>query len=170
MAYSFDGIDWEMSTMPGNESWASVAYGNGRFVAVAFNSMAAACSDDGINWLPSTLPISAHWESVKYENGYFIATASNSDDIAYSTDGTDWRITTLPFSSNWDSIAYGNGIFVIVGVPSDALWSYNLIDWEMMPMPNNANNAIIYANNTFVAVANGDRAVYWIPFTGLAFA
>jgi hypothetical protein len=170
MVYSFNGIDWETSTMPGSESWASVAYGNGRFVAVAFNSTAAACSDDGINWLPSTLPISAYWESVKYENGYFIATASNSDDIAYSTDGTDWQIVTLPFSSNWDSIAYGNGIFVIVGVPFDALWSYNLIDWEMMPMPNNANNAIIYANNTFVAVASGDRAAYWIPFTGLAFA
>ena len=42
--------------LPVSANWYSVCYGNGKFVAVAYNSTIAAYSTDGINWTQTTLP------------------------------------------------------------------------------------------------------------------
>ena len=57
-AYSTDGINWELATLPSYQRWYSVTYGNGKFVAVASHSNAAAYSTDGINWELVTIPSS----------------------------------------------------------------------------------------------------------------
>lgn len=44
-AYSTDGVNWIQTTLPANADWRSVAYGGGKFVAVAQSSNIAACSD-----------------------------------------------------------------------------------------------------------------------------
>ena len=49
-AYSDDGINWTLGTMPSIQFWQSICYGNGRFVAIASSSNIAAYSDDGIVW------------------------------------------------------------------------------------------------------------------------
>ena len=114
------GLEFKESTLPSSASWSSIAYGNGKFVAVTGNSDTAAYSTDGIIWVAVTLPSSASWSSVAYGNGKFVAVASRSDAAAYSTDGVTWTAVTLPSSASWSSVAYGNRKFVAVASRSDA--------------------------------------------------
>ena len=55
---------WESSDMPASESWFSVCYGAGKFVAVGGSDDRAAYSKDGINWTLTTLPPNKTWLSV----------------------------------------------------------------------------------------------------------
>ena len=101
--------------LPSSYIWNSVAYGGGKFVAVAGNSNAAAYSTDGFSWTETTLPSSLNWRSVAYGNGRFVAIANNSRSIVYSSDGISWTLeqNALPADSFY-SIAYGDGKFVSV--------------------------------------------------------
>ena len=64
-------------------AWYSVCNGNGKFVAVAWNSSNAGYSYDGINW--NTTPInSAYWYSVCYGNGKFVAVNGSNSISGYS--------------------------------------------------------------------------------------
>ena len=47
-AYSTDGVTWTAATLPSSGYWYSVAYGGGKFVAVAYNSNKAAYSQYSI--------------------------------------------------------------------------------------------------------------------------
>ena len=120
-----DLLQFFQSTLPSSQSWSSVAYGNGAFVAVATGSAAAAYSTDGgVSWTASTLPYSASWISVAYGNGAFVAVANGSAAAAYSTDGGHtWTASTLPSSQSWRSVAYGNGAFVAVTFGSAAAYT-----------------------------------------------
>lgn len=124
-AYSLDyGKTWTSTTLPSTQSWSSVAFGNGVFVAVSgegyaqtgsLSSNAAAYSTDGgKTWIASTLPSSQIWSSVAYGDGVFIAVSSNGTAAAYSTDnGETWTASTLPFSGSGSScVCYGAGSFV----------------------------------------------------------
>ena len=116
------GKDWWEITLPSSVSWYSVTYGNGKFVAVAYDSDKAAYSTDGITWTLATLPSSAYWRSVTYGDGKFVAVAGgiNYDNrVAYSEDGITWTLATLPSSVGWYSVTYGNGKFVAVASNSD---------------------------------------------------
>jgi hypothetical protein len=62
--------------MPATLNWASIAFGNGTWVAVGGPSSVSAISADGINWTKVTLPKSANWTSVAYGNGQFLMTSS----------------------------------------------------------------------------------------------
>ena len=48
-----------LRVMPSSAAWSSVTYGNGRFVAVANGTTAAAYSTDGIKWTAARMPSSA---------------------------------------------------------------------------------------------------------------
>ncbi len=54
-AYSTDGINWTLTTLPAEAKWQSVCYGNGKIMAVAKDSNTAAYSKDGIDWTQATL-------------------------------------------------------------------------------------------------------------------
>ena len=104
-----------------------MAYGDGVFVAVSFDSSDAAYSTDGgQTWTASTLPSSEDWYGVAYGDGVFVAVSFDSSNAAYSTDGGQtWTAsTTLPTSSeNWFDVAYGNGVFVAVSNSDVAAYS-----------------------------------------------
>lgn len=109
-----DGSSWTARTIP-TGNWASVAYGNGVFVAVAdgVGSTTAATSPDGINWTQRTMPVGAWWISITFGNGLFVAVASSSSTIAAtSPDGINWTERTLPNTTFWYTLTYGNGVFV----------------------------------------------------------
>lgn len=50
MSYSRDGITWHTANLPTPAIWTGVAYGGGRFVAIAANTNMLAYSTDGIHW------------------------------------------------------------------------------------------------------------------------
>lgn len=111
-ATSTDGINWTSRTMPVSERWSAIAYGNGRYVAIAggpLNSNVAAHSTDGITWTQSTLPQSTSWTSIAYGNGVFVA-ASRGTIAATSPDGVTWTERTLPSGNGggWSSLVYGD--------------------------------------------------------------
>ena len=150
--------------MPSYARWFSVIYGNGKFVAVAYNSNQTAYSEDGINWTLTTIPSSANWYSVTYGNGKFVAVANGSNQTTYSEDGVNWTTSTMPSSANWHSVTYGNGKFVAVANNSDqAAYSEDGINWTLATtIPIKANwHSVTYGNGKFVAVAqNSDKATY----------
>ena len=53
-------------TLPSSAGWYGVTYGNGKFVAVAYDSDKTAYSTDGINWTAATMPSSSGWYDITY--------------------------------------------------------------------------------------------------------
>ena len=130
-ASSTDGVNWTHGTIPENPNgptvyWKGVAYGKGKFVAVAGSSdnNHAATSADGINWTGATLPSTAQWSDITYGNGTFVATSDGAGQYAYlgygvnfscsSQDGVNWVSRSMGTYAAWRSIAYGNNRFVTV--------------------------------------------------------
>ena len=143
-----------MVTLPASAEWRSVCYGNGKFVAVAYNSNAVVYSTDGINWTRTTLPASTRWRSVCYGNGKFVVVAQDSNAVVYSTDGITWTRTTLPASASWRSVCYGNGKFVAVAFDNTiAAYSIDGITWTQTTLPSSAYwYSVCYGDGKFVAV------------------
>jgi hypothetical protein len=114
ISYSQDlGNTWNR-TLVSSLRITSIAYGGGKFVAVASNTNKIAYSEDGINWSEQTvMPISASWTDITYGNGKFVAIASGTDKAVYSTDGINWKLLNFEISSTWYRIATNdNGIFL----------------------------------------------------------
>ena len=154
-------------TMPSVAYWQSVAYGNGKFVAIAYASNIVAYSSDGINWTRSTLSsvaVNLNWRSVTYGDGKFVAIAYGSIAVAYSSDGINWtRSNTLSINQYWQSITYGDGKFVAIAYRTDiAVYSSDGINWTQSTLPSSMLlQSIAYGNGKFVAVPdNSSTAVY----------
>jgi hypothetical protein len=176
-AYSTNGITWTQATLPTSANWISVAYGDGKFVAVAggsYGSATAAHSTDAITWTLSTLPSNSGWQSVAYGDGKFVVVGFNLDVAAYSTNGIAWTETTLPSNNAWVSVTYGDGKFV--AFPSygsiSAAYSTNGIAWTETTLPDGANwKSVAYGDGGFAVVSASDKAAYstngitWIQTT-----
>ena len=150
-------------TLLSSKNWQSVKYCNGKFIALAYNSNIAVCSEDGITWTEIALPRTAGWTSVTYGNGKFVAVATSSDVAAYSEDGITWHKTNKLPNKQWWSVTYGNGKFVAVAQSSDvAIYSEDGITWAETTMPQGIRwQSVTYGNGKFVAVAyDSDIAAY----------
>jgi hypothetical protein len=129
-----DPTKWYAGATLPSKTWASIAYGNGRFVALA--SDGTVCYT--INWqtnawttTPSNAanntwttvannPLYANgvttWSRIRYGQGLFIA-ISNTQAVATSPDGLNWTYyaTGMSSSSNWLGLAFGNPIDTTLG-------------------------------------------------------
>src|SRR5690606_5527398 len=77
-------------------SWTSVTYGNGLFVAVAYDGTnRVMTSPDGITWTSRSAPEANVWYSVTYGNGLF---------VAVSTSGTN-RVMTSPVEKSYYAVS-----------------------------------------------------------------
>lgn len=161
----WDTLGWKQNTLPAQDSWRSVAYGNGKFVAIVRYSTNGAYSTDGINWNIMTMPADKYWHSVTYGDGKFVAVVYNSSVGAYSTDGINWTEMTMPASVRWTSVAHGDGKYVAVASSSNSsigACSTDGITWMEMAMPANTYSCAAYGNGKFVAVAyNSTNGAYW---------
>lgn len=76
-----DGVTWTSRTPAANRTWKAVAYGDGRFVAVAASGTndRAMTSTDGQTWAAgNTTNANQSWYGVAFGNGTFAAVAINS--------------------------------------------------------------------------------------------
>lgn len=128
--YSTDNAaTWTDGTGVVLNSWKSVAYGNGRFVAVALNSSTADAtklamySDDGIAWTPVTTPGNRNWQQVHYipTHNIFVAVGTNVTDpvshtimVSYDNAVTWELVSTLPNLITAPSFAFGQDRMVTV--------------------------------------------------------
>jgi hypothetical protein len=149
---------WVGTTLPSSAPWNSIAFGNGMFVAVAQDGVAAS-SPDGINWTQRSLPAGNVSWSVCYGTGLFVAVAANSTMAATSPDGITWTQRVLPGNPGWSAVAYGNGMFVAVATPGMAAASSpDGITWTVRSLPASGFwSSVTYGNGLFVAVSNGNN-------------
>lgn len=147
---------WKQNTLPANRKWNRVTYGDGKYVAVAFDSDKGAYSTDGITWTEMSMPANRRWFGVAYGDGKFVAVASTIDKGAYSTDGITWTEMTLPASQRWECLTYGGGKFVTVAVNSMyGAYSTDGITWTQMTLPEKKDwSNVTYGDGKFVAVSN----------------
>ena len=160
------GIDWT-SRAAADNSWQSVAYGNGLFVAVSSGGVTSGqimTSPDGITWTPRTSAAASSWTSVTYGDGLFVAVASSSSSgaarVMTSPDGVSWtaRTTGVPDGCIWKGVTHGNNLFVAVAVycsTQRVMTSPDGINWTGRASGVAANtwSKVTYGNGTFVAVA-----------------
>jgi hypothetical protein len=72
---SSDGVNWMATALEVDNTWKSVTYGNGLFVAVSADGSGnqVMTSPDGINWTSRASAVDNSWQSVTYGNGIFVA-------------------------------------------------------------------------------------------------
>ncbi|MEM9460401.1 MAG: hypothetical protein AAGF11_39885 [Myxococcota bacterium] len=84
-AYSEDGWGWINRPDPEEgANYLSIAYGDGRFVAVGASSMAT--STDGQTWTTTPLP-GSKLEAIAYGNGQFLAVGEEGGRVMLTRDG-----------------------------------------------------------------------------------
>jgi hypothetical protein len=126
--FSEDGQTWTDISDIVDSNWQDVAFGNGRYVAVARDGTTRfAYSDDGFNWvsLSTALDIYA-WGRVEFGNGLFLATNNGGTGrTATSTDGINWVLGTTVSGLGDSYLRFINNKFW--GNGSSAVFSTNVI-------------------------------------------
>ena len=173
-AYSTDGITWTETVMPYDQIWSSVAYGDGKFVAVSEGPVqGAAYSTDGITWIGTSMPSQAAWSALAYGDGKFVAATGNTDTAAYSTDGINWTASTTSSQNGFNQMAYGNGKFVAIrGFSNTAAYSTDGITWTASTLPSSGTwKGLAYGNGKFIvtrefstAAAYSTDGITWTAF------
>lgn len=115
-------------SLPASRSWCSVAYGNGRFVAIAgkhpesyysvtATNKGAYSTDGGTTWTETTMTSSnVTWNKIDYFKGKFIASNQNyyTDGLYYSSDGGEtWNKCTITgnfFSGTFQQICHSDDV------------------------------------------------------------
>ena len=167
-AYSTDGgITWSATTLPdiGDSTfnqWVDVAYGAGKFVAVANSGNYAAVGEynsltDTWTWNAEIMDViddssTKDWRSITYGNNRFVA-VSGTGEVAYSFNGTFWYPSTMPSQDgstahDWKMIRYGQGIFFAVGDTGQRVIG------DDIPVDDTSNFA-----------ATSEDGVLWVPRT-----
>lgn len=163
--YSYDGINWEMTTVPVEALYNSVTYGNGVYIGICQGSVdddlldnadvkTAIYSTDGINWQEIMLPTAQKWVDVCYGDNGFVA-ISVQGEVAYSVDGIEWESYDLPVTAIMAfAVTHGDGKFVSVS-PSYVAYSTDGVSWRMTNTSvSDLINQVCYGNGIFVAVGS----------------
>ncbi len=107
-------IEGKIMAVVGTNDWRSIAYGNGKYVAVGLGGYSTT-STDGVNWTTPKQIMSKDIYSIQYGNGVFVTCGGIK--IAYSVNGDDWTLITPPnitFGNIYfQDVAYKNGTFVV---------------------------------------------------------
>lgn len=167
---------WVSTDVPEGNSWFSVAYGNGKFVACSNDGTNRIMySFDGIEWFAASAARNNGWYSITFGNNKFVAVAyEGTNRVQYSTDGILWTIANGAAQNSWVSVTYGNGIFVAISNDGDnrVMYSADGINWQLAnPVEDHPWGNVCYGNGRFVAVARGgtnsvmwsDNGVDWNP-------
>ena len=110
--------DWSAVAAAEQNSWQSVAYGNGVWIAVAGDgtNYVMRSTNNGVTWSAVAAAEQNLWRSVAYGNGVWIAVALfGTNRVMRSTnDGVTWSAIAAAEANDWRSVDYGNGVWVTV--------------------------------------------------------
>lgn len=150
---------WAVSSLPASSTWDDVAYGEGRFLAVGYGSIARSM-DNGKTWSSVTQQAINDARSIAYGNGVFVA--AGFGEAAFSTDsGTTWTESEVP-KGNWSAICYGGGKFVAIDTASGSSRAIYSADsgktWRETTISSGlVMLSICYGNGKFVVVGNQEE-------------
>lgn len=131
---SDDGINWTARTPANGNHWNYLAYGNGRFVALAENGVMS--SPNGITWTAHAVPSALNgWHGLAFGNGRFVAVAErvDSENIMYSDDGMTWHLAPAPAwaatDGHYRGVTYGGGQFLVIASSQNSFLSTDGVNW-----------------------------------------
>jgi len=105
-----EGATWSLCTgLDAGETYVSLCYGNGIWVACAASSFAV--SADGMTWTPYY--VDHDLKDIIYHNGYFFGFSSSAGALKKSSDGINW--TSVPLLYGTPS---GGGLFPMYNIDS----------------------------------------------------
>ena len=164
------GTTWTSRTAATSNSWRSIAYGNGRFVAVSNTGTGTRVmsSTDGVTWSTTSTGVpDGNFSDVTWDGTNFIAVTNSSqtsttDRAITSTDGINWTSRSFPVARNMQAVTCSNSICVAVannGTAGTAGRAMSSADhgatWTArFPAADNSWFGVAYGNGTFVAVSN----------------
>ena len=168
-AYSTDGLIWNQISMPSGYEFEAIQYGNGKFVAFAYDVpvLVTAYSTDGITWtltIEDTINFTPYL--VAYGNNTFVGLRSPSGLIAgsaiSSTDGITWTESIMP-TYYWTQLAYGDGkFFALSSIAGVGAYSTDGITWTQTDLPalNISWRSMTYGSGKFVVVGDSGQSIY----------
>ena len=156
-----DGTSWTAVEAAEANSWLSVAYGNGVWVAVSYDgtNKVMRSTEDGATWTAIASAEANEWRSVAYGNGVWVAVArTGTNRVMRSTDdGENWTAHAAAESNTWEYVAYGNGVWVAVadGGTNQVMRSTDDGENWTAHAATEANNwfSVAYGNGVWVAVS-----------------
>ena len=111
------GVTWTTRTSAADNTWNSVAWGNGMFVAVAGSGAGnrVMTSPDGITWTARTSAANNSWNSVTWGGRAgeetFVAVAiigtGPGNHVMTSPDGITWTLRSSAADNFWSSVTWG---------------------------------------------------------------
>jgi len=156
-ARSTNGTTWASLSLPEGADWSGIAFGKGKFVAVA-QSDSNLCdtvysSDLGVTW--NTGSFVGGCKSIAFGNNRFVAVSggyAGAEDSFISFDGINWLSGRIP-TANWQSVTYGQGLFFAVN--NDQSFAAKSTDgrrWELVtPVTTDDYSGIAFGGT------NGDK-------------
>ena len=152
------GIEWTSHSATEANSWGSVTYGNGLFVAVSYSGTnRVMTSPDGITWTARSAAEANGWISITYGNGLFVAVSyDGTNRVMTSPDGITWTARSATEANQWVSVTYNKGLFVAVANTGTnrVMTSPDGITWTARSAAEaNSWQSVTYGNGLFVAVA-----------------
>jgi len=142
----------------------TVAYGNGKFIAVDDRGQMAYSSDKGATWTGvADNKFDNHTiYSIAYGNGMFVG--GSNDGITYSSDGgVSWTFSEISsFYGSVSAIVYDGSKFVAASYY--IFTSTDAKNWTYVRDSNFSASVIAYGNNMFVA--GGSKGKMWISTNG----
>ena len=147
----------------GAGDWTSIVSGNGRYVAIGDNTLAAkrfsACSDNGTDWTYKEQKTVFTWSgNVVYGNGKFVTSGTDANSyergVLSSTDGVDWSFTQLSGNVVLQSIIYTDK-FIGIDTKGNIFTSANGTDWTSQATDMSIGNVcenrgLAYGNDIYV--------------------
>jgi photosystem II stability/assembly factor-like uncharacterized protein len=149
--------NWVAVTLPSDNWFYGMTYGNGTFVTVgAFGTILT--SPDGVAWTSQTSRHTHHLYGAGFGNNTFVAVGTVGSILTSWDNGVTWTLRNSRVFEELYGVAYGNGKFVVVGANGKICTSSDngitWVDpfWAHFTPTNNWLFGAAYGNSTFVSV------------------
>ena len=132
----------------GNKNWVGLAYGAGKWIALAKDGNTVISTDNGATWSQgaAVTPSSPEeYSDLVFGNNAWVASMANSDRIIYSADGTNWYDSGLigdSTANDW-KVGYTQGAYLAVNANGQAYKSYNAYRWALVGSAINNLDAVV---------------------------
>ena len=157
----------------GAGDWTSIVSGNGRYVAIGDNTLAAkrfsAYSDNGTAWTYKEQKAVFTWSgNVVYGNGKFVTSGTDANSyergVLSSADGVDWSFTQLSGNVVLQSIIYTDK-FIGIDTKGNIFTSANGTDWTSQATDMSIGNVcenrgLAYGNDIYVVLGESGAVIY----------
>ena len=143
---SVPGAGWTTTaTGASNNTWVGLAYGAGKWIALAQDGSFVTSTDDGATWTQGaavTPQAPEVYSNLIFGNNCWVATMDQSDRVIHSDNGTTWSDASLVGDSgreNW-TVGYTEGVFLAVSSTGTTLSSEDAVHWTIRDTNNNATS------------------------------